>query len=214
MLKQTRSQYAPIVIVLAIAVLMSGCANEADGEEQGSPVKRFEGESAFPTKRDRTVKIAYSASATGALEIDFSEEIDVRVLMMRGSDPQAVGVYLLSVGPAAPLPAGQGASFRIAFDLAKFKGNGNYTIKAGSPLDLLNQAPTPGSTGTPEPPDPSNVLVQWWPDGNVQAQPKVFDNALEPCPLSVSNDGLRGTLFCSGVTDHQGRRISINMSWG
>jgi hypothetical protein len=195
---------------LAVFALLASCS------PQQRAASRQEDQPARPETQDRTVELPYAARTTGGPGFDFSEEIEVRVLTVTGTDPQFLSVYLLSVGPAEPVSLGDGTHFRIAFDLVKFTGDGEYQIRAGSPRELAQQvSPSPGSTAAPQDLDQSNVLVQFWTvEPAPGVQPQTFNHTLDPCPLEVSGEGMKGSLECPRITDDNGSVISISMSWG
>ena len=197
--------HGPVAAVVSLAMLVLGACGDGGAEDSAEPA-------AAPAKSDRTAPLAYSLVADGDLDLSVGARVPVRVLTIEAEDEKFAGVTLLSVGPAAPVDAGSGAKVRAAFDLTRYRGEGSYRIRAGSPRDLLKVAEG-GATNAP-PPDQSNVLFQYWPSGDVSAPPEVFDTALEPCELTVKDDGRAGRLRCPAITNEGGKRFSLDMRWG
>ena len=168
-------------------------------------------EYAAPEKSDRIRKMKYEATATGALSFSASGTFDVRVLTIRSDNPEMSSSTLLSVGPHIAVPLEDGRTMRVAFDLLHFKGSGSYKIKAGAPADLLEKAKSGYDPATL---DQSNVLVQVWPPGVAHTeQPQVFDRALEPCPVTVAEDGDGGHLHCPRMAAPDGGEFVLDMRW-
>lgn len=196
-----------LLLSIALSLSLSSCSRDQASLNESTA------DSPNPLKtEDRTVSATYTVRIEGELDIDFSETIELRVFTLTGSDPEHEGLYLLSVGPKDRVPIGQGVYFRVAFDLLNFKGNGTYRIRAGSPRDLVQQvSPRPGDA--PAELDQSNVLIQYWPSDDLRSL-RIFDVALEPCLLEVLDDGLVGTLSCSGVAEEGGPVLrGIVMRW-
>lgn len=190
----------PVLCALAIFALVAlgACNRGAD-------------KPAAPSSSDLTRDMKYTATATGALSFKAEGTYKVRVLRIESDDAALAPTTLLSVGPGVAIPLPDGRKMRVAFDLQRYKGDGSYKIKAGAPRDLVEKAKEgldPASL------DQSNVLVQLWPAGvEPTAQPQVFDRALEPCPLEVSDDGNRGHLHCPRMAAPDGGEFVLDMRW-
>lgn len=193
--------------VPALFLILVSCAPRSGAVPEDSPESY-----PSPETEDRVLKADYSVEITGEVEIHFSGIIDLRVLTLTGTDPAYAEVYLLSVGPNDRTALNNGAYFRVAFDLMRFRGDGQYRIRAGSPRAIFDAAvPNPGEP--PEQPDQSNVLIQFWPSEDIRSL-RTFDVTLDPCPLEVSRGGLTGTLRCPRVADESEHVLNgVVMSW-
>lgn len=137
-----------------------------------------------------------------------SETIDLLIMTVTGSDPRLSSHHLLSVGPESSVPVGDGTDFRVAFGLYGFTGNGSFTIPAGS---LRTKTSAGGDTAQGRP-NLSNVLVHHWREG-LDKELTVFDDALSPCEVTVTKQGLAEGLGCPEVADASGNRVSVVMKW-
>lgn len=198
------------VIALSLCLLLfsAGC----ERRRQSEPPDQFSVANAAPETSNQVISGRYVVNFEGEVTVAFAEVIDLQVMRVTSSDPEFAGLRLLSVGPQDRVPTGQGAYFRVAFDLLSFTGDGNYQIRAGSPRDLLQFA-TPQPGAPPPQLDQSNVLIQYWPSEEITPF-RIFDVALEPCSLEVSRGGLSGVLRCSGVAEESGAVLNgVVMSW-
>jgi hypothetical protein len=196
-MRRGRAAATVAIALVCVSLVLGGCAKSK------KPTA-----AAAPTTSDRTTSLSYKLHTTGDLAVSIDGSFPVRVFTIVSPDDRFSGLTLLSVGPAEALAAGT-ARVRAAFDLTRYKGDGSYRIKAGSPRDLLAVAGTTGPA-----PDQSNVLFQVWADGKTDAQPEVFDKAIEPCPLTVKDSGHSGRLQCPRLTNDSGKTFSLDMRWG
>lgn len=185
-----------LALAAALVVTTAGCSR---------PTRPAEGikEDSNRTKAAVTVKVR------GAVTIDFEGE--TAIIIYRTLDRRVpLGLRLFSVGiPPPHLPFREGASFRAAFDVLGFTGDGAYTV----PKTVIG-SPVPGPSGLPLPPGiQASAFVEVL---RPTADPPLdrYDIALEPCAVRAADEARSGSVSCPRLRlDRNATTVSLQMSW-
>lgn len=199
-------------IILALA-LTGGCGG---GSAEGDAAPATTESSGRAGMLDETFKARYAVTLTGALMVTHDSTLDLRLTKLGATAEDAApsNLDILSVGPVDVVQTGldDGSAFRAVFDITHYGGDGDYEIPAGSPRSAAEGA----AVGTAAPsPNLSNAVVQVWPDGDREKPPaSIFDDRLDPCRLTIRDNGRSGTLVCPRLRSEAGEAtVSLTMEW-
>lgn len=185
-----------VAVVGLLLVALAGCGRD---EPSGGSIKQ----DSKRTKAHVVVKVR------GAETIDF--DATATIIIYRNLDERVpLNVRHFSVGiPPPHVPFADDASFRTAFDVLGYKGDGSYTI----PVTVIGSA-VPGPSGLPLPSGiQSNAFVEVF---RVALNPPVdrYDIALEPCRVVAKRASLEGSVSCPKLKQDSGpATISLEMTW-
>jgi hypothetical protein len=184
------------IVVLAVGLaLVAGCGGKKPPAGIGQDSNR--------TKAHVVVKVR------GDQTIDFDKQ--TTIIIYRTLDKRVpLGLRLFSVGMPPPHVAfTDGASFRAAFDVLSFTGDGDYTI----PKTIVG-SPVPGPSGLPLPSGiQSSAFVEVL---RPTADPPItrYDVALEPCRVKTAHESLTGSVSCPHLkSDRDASTLSLEMTW-
>lgn len=172
-----------------LLVITAACGDESDA----GPAQEL--------YRTETLPVELTIKLDGDLKAGIDKQLVTSSYLAVSGRPDSI----LSVEPDAPIVA-NGVAFSTGFGLSPFKGDGTYTIPAGSINEPLKEGETP---------DPRSVRVIWSPSGDYQKDGVKYERREKPCKLVVRNNATTGTLTCSRLTgeDKGAPHFSLVMTW-
>lgn len=185
-----------VAVFLAAVVAASGCSR---GGEKVVTINRVE-----------QVPVELSVTVKGDVNVAYRDKVNSQFIVRRFDAKSADERNSQVVGtePVEPIKLGTTA-FLAGVSIVPYEGDGEYTIPVGSPLDAIHLS---SAGGRPE--VGSSVKVDWWPGGDVDADPETFMRRVKPCKVVVKDHGTRGTVECPDVTnDMQDKHVSLSLTW-
>lgn len=166
----------------------------------------------------RSVKGHLTVRATGAVNVDFEEDVDLRIVTIL---PHEKKLRFLSVGIVQLEELSTDERFKVALDLV-----GVYAGKPGRFTIPAAKSEVPTLTATPVTDDDplgfSNALLQYFrlkdPSKPVNldnlAAGHDFNVAMQPCDVRVTGElESSGSLVCPALKDPAGNVIKLEMRW-
>lgn len=144
----------------------------------------------------------------GDLDVTIKERIvETKVVVVRVSDRSLDRFQVLGIEPVDPMGEA-GIRVKPGFAVVPFRGDGRYTIGAGSPYDAVTGGQDAQAA---EKSDQSSVRVEWW---RSDQETDVYLRREEHCTVDVEDDGMKGRLRCPRITQEgSDKRFSVDFRW-
>lgn len=189
-----------VAVAAATVVLGTACRGGGSPENLPSPT----GTGSVEMDSNRT-EASVTVRVRGAESIDFAQT--ATIIIFRTLDERVpLGFRLFSVGLPEPVELTPGVSFRTAFDVLGFKGDGRYAIGR-----TTTTPQGPGGVDLPSGIQSNAFLEIYRP---AEDPPLLrYDVALEPCEVEAGDQARVGSLDCPKLRATGEAFISLFMSW-
>lgn len=183
-------------LLVAAAVLAAGC-----GRGSAEP-RTFE--------RNEQIPIELSIEFKGDLRARVENRtIKTTLVMLDTDDPELATARIFGLDTEQVKT--DGVAFTAGFAVTSYKGEGTYTIRAGSPYDAADKAQDPDQAGKK---DGSSIQVQWSPTGDLNVDPMLFLRREKACKARIEDKGNKGSLTCPRLTQEgTGKHFSLDLHW-
>ncbi|MFP5225893.1 MAG: hypothetical protein ACLGH3_10155 [Actinomycetota bacterium] len=148
-----------------------------------------------PETRSEAIGSQVSLKVEGRADAQLDGPLQLRIATLQGKGYEEIA--LLSVGLEEPSPIGDGRMIRAAIDIVGYSGDGDYLIGGPAAEDDL--------------PVRSAFFVEIFRPGSAEGYAR-FDDALEPCNVTVRDEGGSGELKCESLSGSEGT-VKVGMTW-
>lgn len=190
---------------LAFVALVSsagcGIGRGAGSGDDGTEVERIE-----------QIPVELSVKLRGDINATLSKRVLKSTFVVRRTkDETLANDQVMGVETVDPV-AVDGMLIKTGIAVVPFKGDGKYTMKAGSPSDALKEEEESKRTGKPR--QRSSVKVEWWRGTDIKGPTELFWRREKECKATVRDEGTRGHVVCPVVTDEaRTKKFSFEFSW-